>query len=525
MSAEATPHTIAQLARWQATRLADKVAMQCGDRQLTWTELDARSNRVAQALYGAGVRPGSRVAFLGKDSELAYEFVFGVAKAGAVLMGINWRLAPPEVRFILEDGEAELLVVGAEFVERMAPAWEGNERLLALLVIDGEAGGLPSYENWRDDAPDEDPCRPDDTDEVVVQMYTSGTTGHPKGVQLANRSFFAVVANMAAAGDEWIGWSSDDVSMFALPAFHIGGLWWAMTGFVAGALSIIPPTFVAWEALELTERHKVTKVCLVPAMIGVMLEEPGCAGTDFSALDTIVYGGSPIPVPTLSSALEVFGCQFAQIYGLTETGNTAVCLRHADHVDPSGARLAGAGCPYPGNEIKIIDDEGKPLGVGAVGEVCIRSPANMVGYWKRPEATAATLVDGWVHTGDAGCIDEGGCVFVCDRLKDLIISAGENIYPAEVESALCGHEAVAEAAVIGIPDERWGEKILAYVVLRAGHDLATHEITDHCRRRLADFKVPHVIESLKSLPRTPSGKVKKALLRKPFWQGRERQVN
>ncbi|MFT7463791.1 MAG: acyl-CoA synthetase (AMP-forming)/AMP-acid ligase II, partial [Pseudohongiellaceae bacterium] len=338
-------------------------------------------------------------------------------------------------------------------------------------------------------------------------------------------SFFAVVANMRAVSDPWIGWNEDDVTMFALPAFHIGGLWWAMTGFVAGAISIIPPTFVAWEALELMERHRVTKVCFVPAMIGVMLEEATCATTDFESLDTIVYGGSPIPVPTLSKALEVFGCHFAQIYGLTETGNTAVCLRHEDHIDPSGARLAAAGVPYPGNAIKIIDDAGRPLGVGEIGEVCIRSPANMVGYWNRPEATAATLRDGWIHTGDAGSVDEGGCVFVCDRLKDLIISAGENIYPAEVESALCGHEAVAEAAVIGIPDERWGELIKAFVVVRAGYTFEAREITEHCRKFLADFKVPHFLEALASLPRTPSGKIKKALLRRPFWEGRERQVN
>ncbi|MFT7465380.1 MAG: acyl-CoA synthetase (AMP-forming)/AMP-acid ligase II, partial [Pseudohongiellaceae bacterium] len=189
MSAELRPITIAAVPRWQAARQGAKLAMQCGERQLTWDEVNTRSNQVAQALYSSGVKPGSRVAFLGKDSELAYEFVFGVAKAGAVLMGINWRLAPPEVRFILEDGEAVLLVLGAEFVENMASAWEGNEGLLDVLVVDGQAGGLPPYEAWRDGAPADDPGRPDDPEEVVVQMYTSGTTGHPKGVQLANRSF------------------------------------------------------------------------------------------------------------------------------------------------------------------------------------------------------------------------------------------------------------------------------------------------------------------------------------------------
>jgi acyl-CoA synthetase (AMP-forming)/AMP-acid ligase II len=516
---------LGQVPGWQARKRGDDVALIYGQQSLTWSELDVGSHRVAQALAGSGVLPGRRVAFLGKDSCEAYEFVFGSAKAGTVLMGVNWRLAVPEVRFILEDGEAELLVVGAEFVETLSAAWTDNKRLTTVLVVDGEADGLQTYSAWRDAATADEPEWTADTEDVVVQMYTSGTTGHPKGVQLAHRSFFAVVANMTAVGDEWIGWSADDVSLFTLPAFHIGGIWWAMTSFVAGARSVVPPTFVAWEALELIERHKVSQVCLVPAMIGVMLEEPSCAATDVSSLKTIVYGGSPIPEPTLVKALDVFGCHFGQIYGLTETGNTAVFLRHADHVDPSGARLKAAGCPYPGVSIKIIDEQGAELGVDEVGEVCIHSPANMVGYWKRPEATAATLVDGWIHTGDAGSVDAGGCVFICDRLKDLIISAGENIYPAEVESALCGHPGVAEAAVIGVPDDRWGELIKAFVVLREGSSPELRDIIEHCRSQLADFKVPHSIDKLESLPRTPSGKIKKALLRRPFWEGRERQVN
>jgi acyl-CoA synthetase (AMP-forming)/AMP-acid ligase II len=307
--------------------------------------------------------------------------------------------------------------------------------------------------------------------------------------------------------------------------FHIGGIWFDMTALAAGAPLVVTDTFTAWSAIALMQRHRVSKVCLVPAMIQMVLAEPECADADWSALDCIVYGGSPIPVPVLKRALEVFGCRFAQIYGLTETGNTAVCLRPEDHADPEHERLAAAGRPYPGVQCKIIDESGEALGPREVGEICLRSPANMVGYWKNRSATAATLVDGWVHTGDAGFLDQDGYVFVNDRIKDMIIYAGENIYPAEVESALCGHPDVAEAAVIGVPDERWGERVLAVVVRRPGSTATARQILRHAATQIAAFKVPKSVDFIDALPRTPSGKIQKHVLRKPYWEGRDRQVN
>jgi long-chain acyl-CoA synthetase len=239
----------------------------------------------------------------------------------------------------------------------------------------------------------------------------------------------------------------------------------------------------------------------------------------------MIYGGSPIPTPLLRESIEVFGCEFGQIYGLTETGNTAVFLRPEDHADLQSERLRAAGRPYPGVEVKVIDEQGAALSAGEIGEICLRSPANMTGYWNRPEATAETLREGWVHTGDAGYLDEQGYVFVCDRVKDMIIYAGENVYPAEVESVLMGHEAVAECAVIGVPSERWGEEIKAVVVLRPEASAAAQEILAHARAEIAAFKVPRSVDFVDALPRTPSGKVKKAALRAPYWEGRERQVN
>jgi acyl-CoA synthetase (AMP-forming)/AMP-acid ligase II len=262
---------------------------------------------------------------------------------------------------------------------------------------------------------------------------------------------------------------------------------------------------------------------MVPAMIQVCLSEPDCARTDFSSLQTIVYGGSPIPRPNLEAAMRTFRCGFAQIYGLTETGNTAVCLRPADHLRPE--LLEAAGRPYPGVHVKIVGADGAVLPARAIGEVCIRSPANMLGYWNRPDATAATLRGGYVHTGDAGFLDEEGYVHVCDRLKDMICAAGENVYPAEVESVLCAHPAVEQAAVIGVPDDRWGEQVKAVVVVRAGNTVTPGELMAFARKQLADFKVPRSVDFAGALPRTPSGKIQKHVLRAPFWAGRSRNVN
>ena len=518
------PATLAEVTRVHARLRGERAALVFGERETSWARLDALTSRVANALLENGVEAGTRVAVLADDSDHVYELVLGVGKARAVVMGINGRLAPREIRFILDDGGAELLFVGEAYFDKVEAIRDELESVREFVALDGEHPEWTPYTEWRAAGSPVDPGLVADPDEVVAQMYTSGTTGLPKGVMLANRSFSAVVRSMREVGDPWIGWSEDDVSLYALPSFHIGGLWWALTGMNAGCRNVIVPRFDPRRTLELIEEHRVTKVCLVPAMIQMCLSEPSARERDLSSLTHVVYGGSPIPAPTLREGLEVFGCGFAQIYGLTETGNTAVCLRPEDHV-LGHERMTAAGKPYPGVELKVIDEAGEPLPPRAIGEVCLRSPANMVGYWNRPDATAETLRDGWVHTGDGGYTDEEGYVYVCDRMKDMILYAGENVYPAEIESVLCEHPAVLEAAVIGVPDDRWGELVKALVVLGEGASVSAAELIEHARRDLADFKVPKSVEFVGPLPRTPSGKIKKAELRKPYWEGRERQVN
>jgi acyl-CoA synthetase (AMP-forming)/AMP-acid ligase II len=356
-------------------------------------------------------------------------------------------------------------------------------------------------------------------------MYTSGTTGHPKGVQLQHRCFFDLQRLPPNDDMEWNDWSDRDVSLVAMPSFHIGGVGYGVWGLRSGAMNIVVSEFDPGATLELIETRGISKMFLVPSAIRMVVQHPKAQHTDFSNIKYIMYGASPIPLDLLRQAVEVFKCGFVQLYGMTETTGAATYLPPQDHAMGGNDRMRSAGKPYPGVELKVVDEAGKPVPPRTVGEICIKSKANMLGYWNLPDATAKTLIAGYVHTGDAGYLDEDGYVYVHDRVKDMIVSGGENIYPAEVESALFGHPAVADVAVIGVPDDRWGEAVKAVVVLKPGQKATPDELIGFARTRIAGFKLPKTVDFIPELPRNPSGKVLKRELRKPFWEGRDRQVN
>lgn len=516
--------TLADIANILAQRHPNSKALIFQDRYLTYLELDRQSDRVANALFNAGIQTGSRVGFLAKDGLPGYQILFGCAKIGAVLVPINWRLTAPEIAYILEDAEVELLFVGSPFARLAAEIAPELDRLKTIVGCEGRAENWFDWDAWLSNSADTAPdvtVRPED---VAVQMYTSGTTGRPKGVQLAHYSFFAIAKAFAESNQRWIGWHQRDKSLIALPLFHIGGLWWAIRGLVAGAENVLLESFIPADALRAIETHRITKTCLVPAAIQSMLTEPSCRQTYFSSLETIVYGGSPIAETLLTAAMQTFACDFVQIYGMTETGNCAVTLPHQNTLGKP-QRLQAAGKPFPGVSVAIFNSQQEPLKQGEIGEVCLKSPANMVGYWKLPEATASTSRDGWIHTGDAGYLDEDGYLYICDRIKDMICYAGENVYPAEIENVLYQHPAIAEVAVIGVPDPKWGEAIKALVVLKPGREISALDLINFARERLANFKLPRSVEFIDSLPRTPSGKVQKGKLREPYWQGYRRRVN
>jgi len=522
MTTEVAVHTVADVTRHYAARQPDHVALVFEGRETTYGELGQRAHRVANGLISEGCKPESRIAILDKNSDRFFEVLFGSAQARSVLVAVNWRLAPPEVAYVINDALAEVLFVGEEFfpvIERIRGELKTVRKIIA---VSGSHPEWESYEAWRDRQSAEDPGLPSTPDDVAIQLYTSGTTGHPKGVQLTNRNLFTLVPT---ALNEWGTWSPADVNLVAMPLFHIAGSGWGLLGLCVGAKTVVVREVVPPTIIELIPKYRVTKAFFVPAVLLFLLQVPGVQEADFSSLELIAYGASPIPLDLLRDSLATFKCGFMQLYGLTETTGAVTALHPEDH-DPNGTpRMRSCGRPLSSAEIRVVDPEGNELPPGQVGEIIVRSPQVMKGYWNLPDATAQAIRDGWFYTGDAGYFDEDGYLYIHDRVKDMIVSGGENVYPAEVESALFGHPAVADVAVIGVPDDRWGEAVKAIVVPKPGTNPTAEELIAFARERIAGYKVPKSVDFVSELPRNPSGKILKRELREPYWAGRERRVN
>ena len=343
---------------------------------------------------------------------------------------------------------------------------------------------------------------------------------------LSNRALLELRPLHAASDFGWNRWTPDDVSLVAMPVFHIGGTGWGITGLYNGAKGVIAREFDPNGVLDFIARDRISKLFMVPAAMQIVLRHPQARNVDYSCLKYVLYGASPIPLDLLKEAMEVFGCGFVQMYGMTETSGTIVALPPEDHLVGGGPRMRSAGKPLPGVELAILDEGGGRLPPHQVGEIATRSAANMSGYWNLPEATAKTLdAEGWLRTGDAGYLDEDGYVYIHDRVKDMIITGGENVYPAEVENAVFGHPAVADVAVIGVPDRKWGEAVKAVVVRKPGCDPTPAEIIAWARERVAGYKTPKSVEFIEALPRNASGKILRRDLREPYWAGHERRVS
>ncbi|WP_329158498.1 AMP-binding protein [Streptomyces sp. NBC_01717] len=479
-----------------------------------YAELDSRSNRIARALLAAAPA-GSRIGFLARTRNAAGEILVGAAKAGLVTVPLNWRLAVPELTAVAQDAELTFLLAEPEF-RTAADAVRAAMPDVRLVVIGPSADdAVPAYENWLAAHPDDDPGRGTDADadEVFLQIYTSGTTGVPKGVLLTHGNFYADTTEL----EEYL-WEAGSVALNALPMFHIGGLGWLRVALTAGANSLMFPDFTPDTAAETIEREGVTHAFLVPSVLHMLTELPGIEKRDFSRLALITYGSAPITPALLRRSMSLFSCHFMGKYGLTEGGGTVTQLPPEDH-EADGPRqylLKSVGRPRRGVDVVIADTvTGRPVPAGTPGEIRIRSRHNTPGYWNRPEETAALYdADGLLRTGDGGFLDADGYLFLTDRIKDMIVSGGENVYPAEVESALAEHPAVSEAAVIGVPHEVWGEAVTAMVVLRKGVVRPTEqELIDFTKSRIASYKKPRGVHFVDELPRNPNGKVLKRELR------------
>lgn len=502
-----------------ARERGDRVAIAFEGVELTYAQLHARSDRAAGLLQAAGVKPGDRVAWLGRNGLAWYELMFGAAKARACFAPINSRLAVPEIAFILEDSGADLLFVTPEFFGHAEAVAREIERPIRVIAVGAEHPAFGSYAGLMATAPAPrlEPPRPDDD---VLQLYTSGTTGLPKGVRLNNANYAAFLQLRHSV--DGFDYRPEDSVLVLMPLFHVAGTNISFSGLAAGARLVVMGEFAPPEVLRLMQAERIAHVFFAPVMINVLLQTPQITVTDFSSLKTVCYGASPISASVLKAATERFGCGFIQFYGMTETCGAGTTLAPAEH---RGELLRSCGKPWPTLDVRIADEDGNALPPGEIGEIEIRGPIVMAGYWNRPEATAETIrPDGWLRTGDAGFRDKDGNFFVHDRVKDMIVSGGENVYPAEVENAILGCPGVADAAVIGVPDDTWGEAVKAVCVRAPGADPKPDDIIAWARQRIAGFKAPKSVDFVEALPRNPSGKVLRRELRKPYWEGRDRKV-
>jgi long-chain acyl-CoA synthetase len=501
-------------------RHLDAPAITFEGRTTTFAELDERSSRTAQALRAAGVRAGDRVAYLDKNRPEYFDVVFGAAKLDAVCVAVNWRLSPREVAHVLTDARAKVLVVGADLAGLVEQVEDdlGPTRIITL----DHHHRWPSFEAWIGGYPATDPLVAPTDDSVALQLYTSGTTGLPKGAMLTNRNLFAMVR---AAGPAW-GFRPGMVSLGVSPLFHIAGSGWNLMVLAYGGHVVLHREVDAEAILRDIPGHDVTHGILVPAILQMLLARQDGRTVRESSLETVVYGASPISDDVLLALFDAFDCDFVQGYGLTETSGAVTVLPAEDHDRARPELLRSCGRPLPGVELRIVDPEtGGDRPDGEVGEVLIRSEQVMAGYWRQPEATADAITpDGWFRSGDAGYLRDGR-LYLHDRIKDMIVSGAENVYPAEVENVLMRHPGIVDVAVIGVPDERWGEAVKAVVVTADGVDLTEEDVIAHARADLAHYKCPRSVDFVAELPRNPSGKVLKRELRAPYWAGRTRQIS
>ena len=513
-------YTLGDIPYKGARLFPDHEAVVFEDTRLTYRELNDRVNRLANALKEMGCTKSDRLAVLTENTHKYLEVYFAASKLGTSVTPLNFRLADPEIIHIANDSESTFLLAGDGYEERSSGLRNSLKSVRHWISLDKKVEGFLFYEDLLREASAEEPELVPDENEMAVLMYTGGTTGLPKGVMLSHRNIMTGILSATLAN----GFTHEDATCFVLPLFHVS-FWPALCLLMSGGKVVISRRPDLNRILELIQEERCTHINAVPTLYGWMLELPDLDSYDLSSLRLITYAGSPFPPEVLKQCIQKFGNIFVQGYGMTEAvGGTF--LMAADHaLDGERSRLlTSAGKEALCAEVRVVGEKGDPLTNGEIGEIVIRGKQVMIGYWKNPELTARTIRNGWYHTGDMGYMDEDGYVFLVDRKADMIVTGGENVYPKETEDVLYEHPAVGMAAVVSAPDEKWGERVQAVVVLKEGESATEEELIAHCKERLAGYKCPKVVTFWDALPTTPVGKVLRKDIKKKFWETEDRFI-
>ncbi|SNC62603.1 fatty-acyl-CoA synthase [Marinobacter sp. es.048] len=482
---------------------------------LTYAELEQYSNAFAEELVSRGYREGDRVAYLGRNSDLYYPVLFGSIRAGVVLVPLNWRQSAGEIAYQLEDSGACWLLVDQELESLASEAVGQVAGTLPMMRIDGDDGDAEHLRaRLRDNVSAPVRVAGHEAEQTVLQVYTSGTTGKAKGVLISHKSM-SIARHAETISPDWANWIEGGISLSAMPNFHMGGMSWVMMGLVRLGTVIITADPQPSNMLRLMHEYGVEHSFIVPTVIRAIVDELKSSNSAVPGIKGIYYGAMPMSEMLLHEAMELFGstCQFGHFFGMTELTGPATYLPPSEHDLKRPHLLKSVGRPIAGMSLEIRDPDGRVVPVGQPGEIWIKAPTLMQGYWRKPELTQEVVQDGWYATGDGGYLDENGFLFLTDRIKDMIVSGGENIYPIEVEEALLHHPAVLSAAVVGLPDDRWGESVVAVLELRPGLEVTAEDVRSVVRSRIAAYKCPKTI-LFDELPRTASGKVQRSKLRK-----------
>ena len=508
-----------------AGHFRDRCALVCGDQKRSFREIHENSNRFANGLLGLGVRKQDRVAIFCDNCVEYVEIDWALYKTGVIRVAINPLLSPGEVAYIIKDSQASTVVVTPRLAKLILQSKNQLPDVRNFICISRPQEGMTEYSRFISSRPAGPLGIEVGEEDLSMLFYTGGTTGVPKGAMHTHESILQVIQNLQA---EFWRLRPSDIFLSGGSLAHANGFR-AMTGFLEGAKFIIPEQFVPEEILATIEKEKVTILTTVPTTLIRLCGCPDIHKFDLSSLRLITYGAAPIPTKRLIEALRIFGNRLSQSYGQAESLMAISHMDIEDHV-PDGSerevrRLASAGRPYIVNEIRVVDREDRDVKVGEIGEVIVKSKINMKGYWRNEKATAEALKNGWVYTGDLGTLDEDGYLYLIDRKKDMIISGGYNIYAREVEDVLYTHPAVGEAAVIGVPDEEWGESVKAVVALKPGMSASEQDIIQFCKEKLASFKKPKSVDFVSELPKTSIGKISKKDLKAPYWANQERAIH